>query len=177
MKKKVIACLLALSIISSPMVTFACGENLDIRSINNPTINDNYILREVSWFYDYKESDSYTYEGKAFRVSETISTDSEGGHLEVSESETVRISWGGSLDYSMKKAIKAGLSFEYNKSLTTSVGHCLNVAPNKDAYIVAIPVYNVSVGKLYTYHGQRLESTDRIKVKVPDHYKYKLRYE
>lgn len=177
MKKKVMALLLSLSIISAPMVSFACGENLGVGTVNNPTVNDNYTPREVSWFYEYEESDSYTEEGRAFRVSDTLSTGSDGGRITVSESETVGTSWGTSLEYSIKKVIKAGMSFDYNKSLTTEVGYSLNVGSNRDAYIVAIPVYNVSVGKLYTYHGQRLEDTEKIKVKSPDHFKYKLRYE
>ena len=186
MKRKFLSFTLALSIICVPMTSFADNDELEKAAMEIPPLstivtssstNSEISPQEVSYFYDYTESNRYTSKGNAVRVSDTLTTGAGGGVLTLTKGTSTTISWGISANAEIKKAITSGVSFGIQHERSTQMGYTLNVPPNKKAYMVAIPVYNVSLGKLRTYQGQILRSTQSITVTSPSHYEYALRYE
>lgn len=175
MLRKMISLLLILVVYSTNTLCFATNSYSKEGTIIKPLIlNKTENNKLVTLFYDYSEDNSYEEKGESFRVSETMTTGSEGGQISISKSVEYGISFSISANKEIINAIDAGISFELNKSMGTELGYEFSVGSNKTAYISATPVFNVSMGTLKTYRGQRLIKTEEVTIKSPQYYIYKL---
>lgn len=168
--KRVTPVLLICTSLIFPTVTYASEEeNLSSNTMDD--INDNVIVPYQSgngYQYVQKEvTDTYYEYSEYKKISEIVDTDSQGG--------TISSSYTNSFGASVTGNIK-GLKINLKGENSNKVGYTLNVAPNSKAYLAYRVKYKVEKGVRKVYGDTYSENKYTIKTPSPGSEEYKLIY-
>lgn len=124
---------------------------------------DDTIARTVSY---YKTGVTTTYEWSGYkRVSDNVYAGAAGGSISSSDQVTFQTTASGAY---------SGLGFSFSKSLSSTLGYTLNLAPYQKAYMGWKVMNKVERGTRVTKMGSNIISRDTYVVKIPQYGQYAL---
>lgn len=125
-------------------------------SFNPISYSKRNVKRSVEW-------------GAYYKVSGIVHTGKYGGSITATKSETFGVSVSGSI---------YGLGISTSKSITTGIGHTINIGPYKRAYMAVRTKYKMERGIRVVKDSELRTtiSTNKYTVAVPIDYEYRVFY-
>ncbi|MCY8102240.1 hypothetical protein P8881_05225 [Bacillus haynesii] len=120
-------------------------------NLSNPVISGDFKTQDYREYWKYSETKVTTYTGNPIQASSTIKCNTSGG-CSVSKNISVTVSSSFSVNtQAEKKAIKAGVSYTWVNSATSSSTYTFKLKKGENGYIAFKPTKRKSTGKLKRY--------------------------
>ena len=174
LKKATLSILTVVMVVSAGTPAFA-SEGIDAAISNNISVTENVSYEQqadsrlLDIVYQKKDVENYNEWGEWERVSDNLTTDSDGGSISCTEEVRYGVDIEGET---------YGLIISASGSVSTTIGYTLNVPANSTAYMAYRVYYSVEEGtrEVYDYALDRVISSNHYKVKAPLYGQYKLIY-